>query len=245
MAHCMKTVIVLFQFLITGSSLDIGAYDLERGRPAKCEPITIPMCQGIGYNMTRMPNFMNYESQEEANIKLNEFAPLVEYGCDVHLRFFLCSLYVPMCAEQVSATIPACRPMCEQARQRCSPIMEQFSFGWPDSLDCSKLPTNNDPNALCIEAPENDTQPETKKARECCRYLQDPGNLQLGVDVPQLTRGPVITRRSSSMWTRASPARLVALLRWMSTGRGKIRTLRSFGWLCGQRFALFLQHSQF
>ncbi|XP_043095297.1 frizzled-9 [Puntigrus tetrazona] len=163
MARRVQIVIVLFQLMMAGSALEIGAYDLERGRPSKCEPITITMCQGIGYNMTRMPNFMNYESQEEASVKLNEFAPLVEYGCDVHLRFFLCSLYVPMCADQVSATIPACRPMCEQARQRCSPIMEQFSFRWPDSLDCSKLPTNNDPNALCIEAPENDTQPETKK----------------------------------------------------------------------------------
>ncbi|XP_051552091.1 frizzled-9-like [Myxocyprinus asiaticus] len=163
MPHCMKIVILLFQLVIAGSTLEIGAYDVERSRPAKCEPITIPMCQGIGYNMTRMPNFIKYESQEEARIKLNEFAPLIEYGCDVHLRFFLCSLYVPMCADQVSTTIPACRPMCEQARQRCSPIMEQFSFGWPDSLDCSKLPTNNDPNALCIEAPENDTQHESKK----------------------------------------------------------------------------------
>ncbi|XP_021332312.1 frizzled-9 [Danio rerio] len=163
MGHCMKIGIGLFQIMIAASTLEIGAYDLEHGRPGKCEPITIPMCQGIGYNMTRMPNLLNYESQEEASIKLNEFAPLVKYGCDIHLQFFLCSLYVPMCAEQVSASIPACRPMCEQARQRCSPIMEQFSFSWPDSLDCSKLPTNNDPNALCIEAPENDTQPETKK----------------------------------------------------------------------------------
>ncbi|XP_056603176.1 frizzled-9 [Triplophysa dalaica] len=163
MASHKKTVILLFQLIIAASTLEIGVYDIERGRPRKCEPITIPMCQGIGYNMTRMPNFLKYESQEEASINLNEFAPLVEYGCDVHLRFFLCSLYVPMCADQVSATIPACRPMCEQARQRCSPIMEQFSFGWPDSLDCSKLPTNNDPNALCIEAPENDTQPHAKK----------------------------------------------------------------------------------
>ncbi|XP_038844896.1 frizzled-9-like isoform X3 [Salvelinus namaycush] len=113
--------------------------------------------------MTRMPNFMKYESQAEASIKLNEFAPLVEYGCDVHLRFFLCSLYVPMCTDKVSTTIPACRPMCEQARQKCSPIMEKFSFGWPDSLDCSKLPTKNNPNSLCMEAPENDTKQEIKK----------------------------------------------------------------------------------
>ncbi|XP_063059437.1 frizzled-9-like [Engraulis encrasicolus] len=160
-----QTVIIILLFwchlLIAGSALEIGAYDIERGgRPKKCEPITIPMCQGIGYNMTRMPNFLKYESQVEAGIKLQEFEPLVQYGCDVHLRFFLCSLYVPMCADQVSNTIPACRPMCEQARQRCLPVMEKFSFGWPDSLDCSRLPTKHDPNALCMEAPENDTKPE-------------------------------------------------------------------------------------
>ncbi|XP_046899218.1 frizzled-9 [Hypomesus transpacificus] len=160
----LRIAILLWcQHIIAGFSLEIGAYDIERGRPAKCEPITIPMCQGIGYNMTRMPNFMKYESQTEASIKLNEFAPLVEYGCDVHLRFFLCSLYVPMCTDKVSTTIPACRPMCEQARHKCSPIMEKFSFGWPDSLDCSKLPTRNDPNSLCMEAPENHTKLETKK----------------------------------------------------------------------------------
>ncbi|MGH0155634.1 UNVERIFIED_CONTAM: hypothetical protein FKN15_059521 [Acipenser sinensis] len=106
--------------MIAGSSLEIGAYDIERGREAKCEPIEIPMCQGIGYNMTRMPNYMRHENQKEAAIKLHEFAPLVEYGCHVHLRFFLCSLYAPMCTDQVSTSIPACRPMCEQARQKCA-----------------------------------------------------------------------------------------------------------------------------
>nr|XP_010946673.1 frizzled-10 [Camelus bactrianus] len=60
-----------------------------------------------------------------------------------------------MCTEQVSTPIPACRVMCEQARLKCSPIMEQFNFKWPDSLDCSKLPNKNDPNYLCMEAPNN------------------------------------------------------------------------------------------
>uniref|UniRef100_A0A674PKY2 Frizzled class receptor 9b n=1 Tax=Takifugu rubripes TaxID=31033 RepID=A0A674PKY2_TAKRU len=130
---------------------------------ATCEPIVIPMCKGIGYNLTRMPNFMDHDDQMEADIKLNEFAPLVAYGCDVHLRFFLCSLYAPMCTDEVSTSIPACRPMCEQARERCAPIMKKFSYTWPDSLDCSRLPTRNDPNALCMEAPENETRTEGKK----------------------------------------------------------------------------------
>ncbi|XP_062408871.1 frizzled-9b [Sardina pilchardus] len=159
-----QVVVALWcQLVLAASSLEIALYDPERGQPAKCEPITIPMCQGIGYNETRMPNFMGHESQREAAIKLQEFAPLVEYGCDPHLRFFLCSLYAPMCTDKVSASIPACRPMCEQARQKCSPIMEKFHYAWPDSLDCSRLPTRNDPQALCMEAPENDTKVEGKK----------------------------------------------------------------------------------
>uniref|UniRef100_A0A7N4NIU0 Frizzled class receptor 9 n=1 Tax=Sarcophilus harrisii TaxID=9305 RepID=A0A7N4NIU0_SARHA len=124
---------------------------------ARCQAVAIPMCRGIGYNLTRMPNLLGHETQAEAAAKLHEFAPLVEYGCHAHLRFFLCSLYAPMCTDQVSAPIPACRPMCEQARRRCAPVMEQFSFPWPDALDCARLPTPNDPHALCMEAPGNAT----------------------------------------------------------------------------------------
>lgn len=161
----VKLFSFLCQLVVAGSTLEIGAYDLDKGREAKCEPIEIPMCQGIGYNLTRMPNFMGHENQKEASLKLQEFAQLVEYGCHVHLRFFLCSLYAPMCTDQVSTSILACRPMCEQARNRCAPVMEKFNFGWPDSLDCSRLPTKNDPNALCMEAPDNGTETETQKGQ--------------------------------------------------------------------------------
>ncbi|XP_007655947.2 frizzled-9 [Ornithorhynchus anatinus] len=157
---------LLCQLLAAGGPLEMGPDDPERGRgSARCQPVEIPMCQGIGYNLTRMPNLLGHESQREAGIKLHEFAPLVEYGCHAHLRFFLCSLYAPMCTDQVSASIPACRPMCEQARRACAPIMEGFSFGWPDSLDCARLPTHNDPHALCMEAPENATGVEPHRGR--------------------------------------------------------------------------------
>ncbi|XP_053222831.1 frizzled-9 [Podarcis raffonei] len=140
----------------------VGAYDaserLGGGRGSgRCQAIEIPMCQGIGYNLTRMPNLLGHEHQGEAALKLHEFAPLVAYGCHGHLLFFLCSLYAPMCTDQVSSSIPACRPMCEQARQRCAPIMAHFHFGWPEALDCARLPTKHDPHALCMEAPENAT----------------------------------------------------------------------------------------
>ncbi|XP_066492596.1 frizzled-9 [Tiliqua scincoides] len=121
----------------------------------RCEAIEIPLCRGIGYNRTRMPNLLGHARQREAALQLQEFAPLVAYGCHAQLRFFLCSLFAPLCAEQVRGGIPACRPMCEAARQRCAPVMRHFHFGWPEALDCARLPTRHDPHALCMEAPEN------------------------------------------------------------------------------------------
>lgn len=143
--------------LLLGAALcsAISSIDPDRPGEGRCQEISIPLCKDIGYNLTVMPNLMGHEDQLEASIKLHEFVPLIEFGCHSHLKFFLCSLYAPMCTEQVSTPIPACRVMCEQARQKCSPIMEQFNFHWPDSLDCSRLPNKNDPNFLCMEAPNN------------------------------------------------------------------------------------------
>uniref|UniRef100_A0A8D2LAI3 Frizzled class receptor 10 n=2 Tax=Varanus komodoensis TaxID=61221 RepID=A0A8D2LAI3_VARKO len=151
-----RTLGVLLQLL--SSCFGISSMESDRPGDGRCQAIEIPMCKDIGYNLTRMPNLMGHEDQREAAIQLHEFAPLVEYGCHGHLKFFLCSLYAPMCTEQVSTPIPACRVMCEQARLKCSPIMEQFTFKWPDSLDCSKLPNKNDPNYLCMEAPNNGSE---------------------------------------------------------------------------------------
>ncbi|EPY81008.1 frizzled-10 precursor [Camelus ferus] len=53
--------------------------DMERPGDGKCQPIEIPMCKDIGYNMTRMPNLMGHENQREAAIQLHEFAPLFHH----------------------------------------------------------------------------------------------------------------------------------------------------------------------
>ncbi|CAK6439936.1 unnamed protein product [Pipistrellus nathusii] len=139
---------------LLGACAALRALDPARpGEDGRCQPIEIPLCRGIGYNLTRLPNLLGHAAQREAALRLHELAPLVELGCHAHLRFVLCSLFAPMCAEQVSAPIPACRPMCEAARRRCAPVLERFRFRWPDALDCGRLPTKNDPNFLCMEAP--------------------------------------------------------------------------------------------
>jgi hypothetical protein len=127
---------------------------------ARCEPITVPLCVGIKYNLTRMPNLVGHLTQSDAAQQLNEFIPLVQIGCSRLLKFFLCSLYAPMCTEQVdeALVIPACRSMCLEVRSKCEPVLTRFNFRWPDVLDCSGLPDHRDRTNLCIDPPASDWQ---------------------------------------------------------------------------------------
>lgn len=141
------------------SNLHTTAQSNAKSNTGKCEKITIPLCTGIGYNMTRYPNFLGQENQEEARAKVHEFKPLISVNCAPQLKFFLCSVFAPMCTKEVNAPIYACRSMCEAARNGCAPMMRRFGFDWPDTLDCSRLPVKNDPRSksdptkLCMAAP--------------------------------------------------------------------------------------------
>ena len=119
----------------------------------RCEPITIPMCMDMRYNMTLMPNLIGNIDQKEAAIRAHEFAPLVRSGCSQLLQFFLCSVFAPMCTEQVDEilVIPACRSMCLEVKRDCEPILENFDFKWPGILDCNNLPAKSDRSNLCME----------------------------------------------------------------------------------------------
>ncbi|XP_053953388.1 frizzled-2 [Anastrepha ludens] len=120
---------------------------------SRCEEITIPMCRGIGYNMTSFPNEMNHETQDEAGLEVHQFWPLVEIKCSPDLKFFLCSMYTPICLEDYHKPLPVCRSVCERARAGCAPIMQQYSFQWPERMACEHLPLHGDPENLCMEQP--------------------------------------------------------------------------------------------
>ncbi|XP_031571042.1 frizzled-9-like [Actinia tenebrosa] len=144
-----------------GCSLNTAAQQTKTAKQSqpKCEKITIPLCTGIGYNYTQYPNFLGQDNQKEAESKIHEFKPLIAVNCAPQLRFFLCSVFAPMCTKEVKAPIYACRSMCEAARSGCTPMMRRFGFDWPDTLDCSRLSQKNDPRAkseperLCMAAP--------------------------------------------------------------------------------------------
>ncbi|XP_042213527.1 frizzled-9-like [Homarus americanus] len=152
----------------TGVLCGVGgwALDLDSGLGTavrKCERITIPMCKEMPYNTTRMPNLLAHFKQADAAIEVHEYMPLVDIGCSKHLRFFLCSLYAPICSA-LDTPIPPCRTICLEVRQKCLPVLQKFNFSWPDALDCSGLPLR-EVSALCVEPP-NITTPS---------FTQEPG----------------------------------------------------------------------
>ncbi|XP_029444417.1 frizzled-8 [Rhinatrema bivittatum] len=116
-----------------------------------CQEITVPLCKGIGYNNTYMPNQFNHDTQDEAGLEVHQFWPLVEIQCSPDLKFFLCSMYTPICLEDYKKPLPPCRGVCERARAGCAPLMRQYGFAWPDRMRCDRLPEQGHPDTLCMD----------------------------------------------------------------------------------------------
>ncbi|NXO19468.1 FZD8 protein, partial [Oriolus oriolus] len=116
-----------------------------------CQEITVPLCKGIGYNYTYMPNQFNHDTQDEAGLEVHQFWPLVEIQCSPDLRFFLCSMYTPICLSDYTKPLPPCRSVCERAKAGCAPLMRQYGFAWPDRMRCDRLPEQGSPDTLCMD----------------------------------------------------------------------------------------------
>ena len=108
----------------------------------RCEPLTIPLCQGLGYNHTIFPNTLNHTSQQEAALEVHQFTALVRVGCSRDLAFSICSVYAPYCAVSANLTfpVPPCRFLCSRAKKDCAGLMKRFGFAWPASLRCNRFP---------------------------------------------------------------------------------------------------------
>lgn len=128
-----------------------GSSSSSSNSNGRCEEISIPMCRGIGYNLTAMPNELNHDTQDEAGLEVHQFWPLVEIKCSPDLKFFLCSMYTPICLPEYPKPLPACKSVCERARSGCAPLMLQYGFTWPERMACERFPNHGDPDNLCME----------------------------------------------------------------------------------------------
>ncbi|KAI3366234.1 hypothetical protein L3Q82_010043 [Scortum barcoo] len=143
----MRVCALVFVLLVQPSSsqYERGISIPEHGF---CQPISIPLCTDIAYNQTIMPNLLGHTNQEDAGLEVHQFYPLVKVQCSVDLKFFLCSMYAPVCTVLEQA-IPPCRSLCERARQGCEALMNKFGFQWPERLRCENFPVHG-AGEICV-----------------------------------------------------------------------------------------------
>lgn len=211
----------------------------------RCEDIKIPMCRGIGYNLTKFPNSLNIETQDEAGLEVHQFYPLVEINCSEDLKFFLCSMYTPICIEDYHQPLPACRSVCERARKGCEPIMENYGFPWPEKMACENLPVHGDQSNLCMERPdagEEQSKTETtssnnkkhhgssgtkkcpKGDRRCQQAMNANNELKgRGGDCACKCRHPLVPLSKESMWYNTTVAKVGSVSSCGIPCRGKFK----------------------
>lgn len=131
--------------------VDVSSGQAFANDHGKCQAITVPMCQDIQYNETIMPNILGHQNQEDAGLEVHQFFPLVKVKCSPYLKFFLCSVYVPVCTVLEDALAP-CRALCLESQRGCVELMTRFGFQWPDNLDCARFPVDG----LCVGQNETD-----------------------------------------------------------------------------------------
>uniref|UniRef100_A0A3P9HNL2 Secreted frizzled-related protein 3 n=1 Tax=Oryzias latipes TaxID=8090 RepID=A0A3P9HNL2_ORYLA len=116
---------------------------------ASCEPVRIPLCRSMPWNMTKMPNHLHHSTQDNAVLAIEQFEGLLGTGCSPDLLFFLCAMYAPICTIDFQhEPIKPCKAVCERAKYGCEPVMKRYNHSWPDSLDCSELPLYD--RGVCI-----------------------------------------------------------------------------------------------
>lgn len=78
------------------------------------------------------------------------FVPLLQFNCSQYLQLFICSVFIPVCIDEVPGTIPACKNLCETVRNDCQPHLETIRHQWPAELNCERFPS---PPDLCVQRP--------------------------------------------------------------------------------------------
>uniref|UniRef100_A0A8K9WQ22 Secreted frizzled-related protein 3 n=1 Tax=Oncorhynchus mykiss TaxID=8022 RepID=A0A8K9WQ22_ONCMY len=124
-------------------------FSIPRASSAACEPIRIPLCKSMPWNMTKMPNHLHHSTQANAVLAIEQFEGLLGTQCSTDLLFFLCAMYAPICTIDFQHDpIKPCKSVCERAKCGCEPVMKRYNHTWPESLACEDLPVYD--RGVCI-----------------------------------------------------------------------------------------------
>ncbi|XP_063598949.1 uncharacterized protein LOC134775395 [Penaeus indicus] len=106
----------------------------------KCEPLSVPLCKGVNYNHTIIPNLLSHSSQAQAALEMEQFIPLLRSKCSPHMEFFLCSVYAPVCTI-LEKPLPPCRSLCVTLRRDCADTIRRLGLIWSEIFRCERFPS--------------------------------------------------------------------------------------------------------
>ncbi|XP_061111932.1 frizzled-6-like [Conger conger] len=142
-----------------------GAGHIHGHSDFTCEPIRVPRCLDMPYNMTYFPNMMEHYDQDIAASKMEPFMPLVRLPCSPDVHHFLCQAFFPTCTEPSEVAWP-CRSLCETVLSDCRKPIETFGIDWPPELQCDRLkkcPSLADDLAATSHTTPPKTSPSAKR----------------------------------------------------------------------------------
>ncbi|CDW56836.1 frizzled 9 [Trichuris trichiura] len=157
--------------------------------PALCERISVPVCRDMPYNFTRLPNLIGDQDQQSVAMSMHDFEPLIDIKCSVNLKFFLCSVFTPMCTEAMDEPITSCRSVCQEVERSCAPPLANFGIQWPSVLNCSQFPVQNS------EPPCMDPSPAKGLSNRNHRQHDRPSSSSRGATTTVRSRQPIPVSR--------------------------------------------------
>ncbi|XP_075405530.1 frizzled-6 [Tenrec ecaudatus] len=156
----------LFTFLLTSTFLAF----VDGHSSFSCEPITIPKCMKMPYNLTFFPNLMRHYDQGTAAKAMEGFLTLANVECSLDVETFLCNAFVPSCTEPLQVTLP-CRELCEKVYADCKKVIDTFDIQWPEELECNRLQSCDGMSPVTLDLPIKLPGPKEKKNEQAPRDI--------------------------------------------------------------------------
>ena len=156
MNGCWLALLVFCLLLVISFQQDVIIVNqpLPTSQPSclPLDPKLVPLCAGMPYNQTSLPNSRGHTSLLEASAELKDFEPVIHSNCSSAIVHFLCSVYTPPCYDSDLAVkvVQPCRQLCVEVRDKCEGIYRQASLQWPQHLSCDHYPDRNDKSSVCF-----------------------------------------------------------------------------------------------
>uniref|UniRef100_A0AAU8KZ66 FzdD n=1 Tax=Halisarca dujardinii TaxID=2583056 RepID=A0AAU8KZ66_HALDU len=114
----------------------------------RCVPITNSLCQGVGWTVGTVPNFLNQHDLRTIDDEVSQYLPLYDTGCSNAFLHFLCSIYYPPCFQNnVTGSLQTvvwqpCQELCDYVYCSCLDSVLRLGGEWPDRLVCPRFPSH-------------------------------------------------------------------------------------------------------